>query len=243
MNCKYCGKLTPIWGSKNKKYCNLKCQRAYEAKIDKIIFDDKECAICLKKFTPVSRLNKYCSYKCKHIAELAARSKKPYIKNCKQCFKEFNPYTSLDKFCSANCRVEHLKSKRTRRWNPEKVKKILGKNNPAYRNGLYARGAKKSAIGQRLFQSNAKEYRQDIINRYGYLFCENCKASGNIKLEAHHIVYRSEKPLHEHLHDKGNILLVCVKCHNKFHSHKSLRNSIVRQRKLYELFGNDILDK
>ncbi len=168
---------------------------------------------------------------------------KPKQKKCKFCGSLFAPYTSLDKFCSSNCRVENQKSTRSFRWNPESTKKIIGKNNPAYRNGTYCRNIKKSTASEREFIRHGKAIRSDMILDVGYLHCENCKTSNSIKFECHHLVFRSEKPLHENLHKRDNLILLCIQCHNDFHKSKTLRNDIVSSRKLNILFGDDVLNK
>lgn len=247
MNCKNCNMITPTFGGKHKKYCNLNCQREYEKKISKINFSPISCIICNKEFTPKSKQNKCCSPHCKYLKDLSRRSKKPKTKICKVCNKEFKPYTSLDKFCSKECRIENVKANRVRRlkgfksWSKESLQKITGENNPCYRNGVYSKGANKTSIGQRLFTKNAKEIEQKMFENEGYKYCENCKISNAIRYERHHIIYRSEKPLHPNLHDKENILIVCISCHNEFHRIKSKRNNLVLKRGLDKIFGQDVL--
>ena len=65
----------------------------------------------------------------------------------------------------------------------------------------------------------------------------------NTKFETHHIIYRSEKPNHEHLHSSNNLILLCVLCHNYFHKSKQTRVELVKERKLNEMFGNDVWRK
>ena len=225
------------------KYCSEKCHREYWDKKNKKVFAYKKCDMCGKDFMPVSSLNKYCSMGCKREADTLKRSNKPYTKKCKFCGVEFMPYTSLTKFCSANCRIDYIKSQRKRNWNPEKANAITGTANPAYRNGDYQRNVKRSSAGLRLFMKNAKEIEHCMIEDLGYIYCEQCGTSKSLRFERHHIIYRSEKPNHINLHDKENILIVCIKCHNELHKHKGLRNTIVESRKLNELFGNDVLNK
>lgn len=243
MLCLNCNKETSKWGSRYKKYCSITCKKEYENKIRKKHFNETNCEICGNIFTPRNTLNKYCSNKCSYQAELQKRSNKPKVKICKLCGKEFKPYTSLDKFCSSSCRIEFLKqnSGRKKRWNS--TKNIEGEKNPAYRNGFYTRISEKTAVGQRLFTKNAVEIEQDMINNVGYKYCQHCKISNPLRFERHHIIYRSEKPNHPNLHNKENIYILCIQCHNEFHKHKSLRNELVINRKLNEIFGDDILNK
>jgi 5-methylcytosine-specific restriction endonuclease McrA len=135
-----------------------------------------------------------------------------------------------------------MKSKRAWRWSKESVNKITGKNNPCYRNGESMRSVKKDATGLKLFFKNRNEYKASLIDKNGSLWCERCGSTSS-KLEAHHIIYRSEKPRHKHLHSKENIILLCVPCHNWFHKSKSNRNELVLERKLNLLFGDSVLDK
>ena len=187
-------------------------------------------------------MNIYCSKECLNVA-WGKKPNKPKVKKCKYCGSEFNPYTSLDKFCSAKCRIDNMKSKRSFQWSDESIKKRIGKNNPAYRNGCYTRDYKKRNKGERIFIANRRKIKKSMVDEVGYIYCQNCNNSRSIRYEGHHLIYRSEKPLHENLHDIDNIIILCIECHNEFHKHKSLRNEIVRARKLNILFGDDILDK
>ena len=146
-------------------------------------------------------------------------SRKP--KKCSECKGLFLPYTSLDKFCSPDCAFKAISPK-------GKEKKPTIKKSPVY--------------VDRVFDENKAEYREEMIDRCGYLYCEHCDRSG-LRYEAHHLIFRSEKPNHAHIHSKRNIYLLCKTCHGMFHDKKGLRNNIVVQRNLSELFGIDILNK
>lgn len=242
MKCKNCNKETNLWGNNYKKYCNIKCQREFEKNNKKINYNPIKCIICENVFIPKSYVNCCCSLKCKFKYGNLKISKKSKVKTCINCNKEYKPYTSLTKYCSANCRVENIKKKRKSNWSNESVEKRKGINNPAYKNGDRVFGKKVNANGLRLFQKNKKEYINQMIENNGYTFCEKCKQTNN-KLEGHHIIFRSEKPNHQNLHDKINITLVCVKCHNWYHQKKGNRNDIVKERNLHLIFGNDVIDK
>jgi hypothetical protein len=149
----------------------------------------------------------------------------------------------LDKFCSANCRVLNQKAKRKFNWTPEQLAKRMGDKNPGFRNGMYARTTKRTSTGNRLFFRNRDEIKQGMIDDVGYVHCEHCKTSSTYQFEAHHIIYRSEKPLHPNLNDKPNILILCMQCHNDFHKSKGMRNELVVSRGLDKIFGADVLDK
>lgn len=244
MECKNCGNVTHKFGAKYVKYCGYKCKLEYEAKKRKKHFKDINCTVCSKKFTPKSKISKHCSPHCKYIYELAQRSKKPKEKVCAFCEKTYTPYTSLDKFCSAECRINMQKSKRKFNWTPEQVANRMGDKNPAFRNGMFARGVKNSAAGMRLFQKNAKYIKKKMIDTVGFVSCQQCGISNPLYgFEAHHIIYRSEKPLHPNLHDKENIYILCKPCHNLYHKNKSIRNELVLNRGLDKIFGIDVLNK
>ena len=203
----------------------------------------KKCKVCGNEFQPLTSLNKYCSFDCARNAKNLAKRKNLGQKKCIQCGGLFKPYTSLDKFCSAQCRFDHQKAQRSRNWDKEKAQGISGENNPSYRNGFYTRKSKKNAQGEKIFIKNSKILKQIMIDNLGYVCCQNCQTSNSPRFETHHIVYRSEKPNHEHLHDLRNLIVVCIQCHNEFHKKKSMRNDLVEERKLYELFGQDVRDK
>jgi|688.fasta_scaffold135832_3 hypothetical protein len=242
MGCLYCKKKTDkIWG-RSKKYCDVSCRDKYFYSLKKKTFSEIKCIVCDTVFMPVSKTNKCCSWQCKRKNDTAKRSNKPKIKKCSFCEKEYTPYTSLDKFCSANCRTEKVKSKRIRRWSKDSVAKRMGKKNPAYVHGQAVKGSKQNSEGLRLFRKNREEYEQEMIDRVGYLYCERCGKS-NVRLETHHVIWRSEKPGHPNLHDKINMTKACVPCHNHYHNHKGSRNEMVKERGLDKIFGNDVLDK
>ena len=202
-----------------------------------------QCKLCNKEFVKNNSRQIYCSKKCKYEKGLKDRSKKPLIKSCGVCQKEFKPYSSIDKFCSANCRVENMKSKRSRRWGKEATEKRIGKNNPSFKSGMYARGSKRSEEGGKEYLRTRNQMRADMILNFGYLFCEHCGTNETYQWEMHHLIYRSEKPLHPHLHNQRNLINLCMKCHNWFHKNKANRNEIVEKRNLNELFGDDVLNK
>ena len=202
-----------------------------------------KCIVCETEFLQKTSVHKCCSKKCKEKYQGDKRSKKPKTKICGVCKVDFKPYTSLDKFCSANCRVENQKSKRCRRWTAESTEKRIGKNNPGYRNGMYTRTSDKTAEGNRLFLRIRNGMRERMKNEHGFIYCERCETTSTYQFEMHHIVYRSEKPNHTHLHDERNLINLCMECHNWYHKAKENRSILVETRKLYELFGEDVRNK
>lgn len=241
MKCANCN--TPIDGKMKRRYCSSFCHREFWDKARKITQSEKDCKVCGSKFMPKSKLNICCSIKCKRKRDTELRTDKPKIKNCKVCSKEYTPYTSLSSFCSYECRHENMKSKRSRRWSQEAIDKRKGKNNPSYTHGMSINGkTSMTHEGMRKFRKNCKEMDDEMINEYGYIFCEWCRQTTS-RIEHHHIIFRSEKPKHPNLHDKENIITLCVPCHNKFHSKKGTRNELVEKRGLNKIFGNDVLNK
>lgn len=94
----------------------------------------------------------------------------------------------------------------------------------------------------RQYNKNRLELHEEMYDLHGFYFCQNCGRSG-VGLECHHLIFRSEKPNHEHINHKKNLIIVCRKCHDKFHGNKGARNKIVESRGLDLLFGNDVLNK
>lgn len=83
---------------------------------------------------------------------------------------------------------------------------------------------------------------EEMKDMYGYLFCLKCKrSSGFYKLHVHHLVFRSEAPYHENLHDKKNLFICCNTCHDEFHNNKEVRQDIIEERGLRELFSDIVI--
>lgn len=112
-----------------------------------------------------------------------------------------------------------------------------GKKNPSYRNG-FAMSGKRTYIGIHL--RACSKYRKEFLGKNDYLFCEICgvNTNGTLKFEVHHIYFASLYPKHKELHNPLNLVLVCIKCHNKFHSsrYREEFNKIEEERGLKELF-------
>lgn len=87
------------------------------------------------------------------------------------------------------------------------------------------------------YSKNRKEVIQDQLDEYGYTFCQRCGTSNAFKFDIHHIAMKSEVPNHPEMHNKRNLIIVCRKCHNKFHGDKSIRDGIVKERGLEKLFN------
>lgn len=119
------------------------------------------------------------------------------------------------------------------------MKKRLGKKNPAYRNGF-------AMIGKRTYTGihlrACSKYRKAFLEKYGYLFCEACRVNqnGTPRFEVHHIYFASKYPKHPHLHDFANLIMVCIQCHNDFHSSKLKEKfqELEKERGLKKLFAS-----
>lgn len=210
----------------------------------------KTCTVCGKEFsfdpqpykgkfgmarTPWN--TKICSDKCRDIARLRRakeqserKRKVVVVKKCKNCGKDvvssqYCPRT----FCegkAGECYKSYLSQNRQ------------GKKNPAYRNGL-AMAGKRIYTGKHL--RACSKYRKAFLEKHRYLFCEVCWVNQHAtpKFEVHHIYFASLYPKHKELHNPRNLILVCLQCHNDFHSGKMRSdtfNRIEKERGLKELF-------
>jgi len=89
-----------------------------------------------------------------------------------------------------------------------------------------------------------RKYREKFIEKYGFYFCEQCGVNNSFRFEVHHIVFRSEKPNNDFIHDHRNLIHICLDCHIKFHNGqfgKNMRKPLIEKRGLTELFGDEIL--
>ena len=95
----------------------------------------------------------------------------------------------------------------------------------------------------KLSDNEYKKNRQIVIdnmlnNRPWHLFCQKCKRSViDGHFHVHHIIYRSEAPYHENLHNPLNLIICCNSCHDVFHGKKrEEREYLIIERGLRELF-------
>jgi len=199
----------------------------------------RTCIICGSEFLIdkwFKSLNKTCCYDCKHENQLrisreqAIRKKAQIInKICRYCGKEVVSTAWCPRnFCggkAGECYKKFLSESRK------------GKKNPAYRNGFAISGSRKyTGIHLRA----CSKYRKAFLEKHGYLFCESCNinSNGTPKFEVHHIYYASLYPKHKELHNTKNLILLCLQCHNDFHSSKRKEEflQIEEARGLKELF-------
>ena len=236
IKCKFCGEEFYISFSRfnTKKYCSREC-----AKQDDYGFKEKtkNCQWCQETFLIKSSLrtqDKYCGDDCAKQAFKEKQEERyeklrnePVIGKCKNCLKEFE-YSKLFSrtYCSKKCQSEMYSKARK------------GKNNPAYRNGLYLGQSTGKYAGLHLRM--CAKYRKAFLEKNSYLYCEVCgvNANGTPRFEVHHIYFASRVPKHPELHNFRNLILVCIQCHNNFHSSKNKEEfeRIEEERGLKELF-------
>ncbi len=135
---------------------------------------------------------------------MCAECGKPFLRKSRRSFTSFNNA----QYCSDECRFSSYKTTR------------LGKSNSAYRNGFFTK--KRMSSGRRLITKRHMNacvlYRKNFIKEHNYIFCESCGTNNSFKFEVHHIYYASLWPRHPELHNPKNLILVCIQCHNDFHS-------------------------
>ena len=150
------------------------------------------------------------------------RAGKKYV--CKICGTEYerNPYCNA-KYCSRKCFAIDQKEKRK------------GKKNPNFKTGLYINGKYSTTKTGAHHLYECGKYKLEFLEKHDYLYCENCGVSNSIRYEVHHIVFASEAPKHPQLHNRKNMILTCIKCHNFFHKNKKNRNKLVIKRGLEEI--------
>jgi hypothetical protein len=192
----------------------------------------RNCVICGNQFIINNQLRlnrKTCSDECHYKLKIEITKKnheKIVEHNCKQCEVIFFSKQHLyRKFCSMNCQIKYLQENRR------------GKNNPGYRNGLRTNGMGATKIHMAACRKNRREF----LKENDYLFCELCGTNQSLRFESHHIVFASEAPNHKELHNKKNLIMLCIQCHNDLHIKKYLRNSLVIKRGLNKLFGRNLL--
>ena len=181
---------------------------------------DKKCLHCNKVFSTKFSRKTTCSQGCRkaHTKTLPCRT---HPGQCKRCGKEFVATNKKIKHCSVAC------------------SKPKGKAHPAYKHGHRAEGKRFPRHNEAEYKKVSTKIREKMMDG-GYMYCQVCSRSGLGRYDTHHIVYRSEAPRHENLHNERNLVICCVPCHNWFHKKKENRARIVQDRRLWELFPNKI---
>jgi hypothetical protein len=202
----------------------------------------KKCTWCwqikgLEEFHSDIYQKDWKASKCKECKKII-----PAKKNCKHCVTEFQPLRKSTKFCSIICRdkfwnyerwLKELKCQCVKCWTIFKQER---------KNNKYCSKECKNAFDADTRNRNTdylkglRKIKGQMIESKGFIYCQNCHTSNSLKWEYHHIVYRSEKPKHKHLHNEANIILCCIKCHNWFHKKKSNRNELIKERSLELIF-------
>lgn len=201
-----------------------------------------KCKVCKTEFyISGSRfgVRKYCSTECARKDDYGFKPKSKKCANCAGVFTIKESIRSGDKTCSTKCRGEMVRRRAEEQTVRKKttVVKRRGKNNPAYRNGKAMQG-KRTYTGIHL--RACSKYRKALIEKHGYQFCESCKVNqnGTPKFEVHHIYFASLYPKHKQLHNTKNLINLCIRCHNDFHSSKRKEEfaQLEKDRGLKELF-------
>lgn len=207
----------------NQITCSKQCAKERWKVVEKERLQDPEYRRIFYEKKKISALKDYE----KHRERCLLDAKKlRYTKNCKECWKEFKAYSKTLLLCSKECQSIWLK--RDRIW----------ENNPAFRNWSYTKESNKldHKKWDYKFQKMCKEMNEEMVEKYWYRFCECCWINQSLRWEHHHIVFRSEKPWHEFLHNKLNTIHLCIKCHNEFHKNKSKRDPLMQERWLDKIF-------
>ena len=204
---------------------------------------NKKCKICGKEFEAVkSPWNRsICSRECVYKAnrerarkQREEKKKKIIVRKCRYCGKDVESTAYCPQsFCGGKygeCYKKHLSENRK------------GKGNPAYRHGLRMSDKPKGRnyITSKHLRACSK-YKKEFMNKHSYMFCEvcGCNETMTLKFEVHHIYWASRYPQHKELHNPKNLVLVCIQCHNNFHSGKVYQDKfeeLEKKRGLKELF-------
>lgn len=177
--------------------------------------------ICGVEFLKKHSTHLFCSTLCKNKAKGNKAVKTPLKeKKCKYCKTTFKPKNSLQVFCRELCDKKYTKEREERLGLVKKATKTQEQN--------------------KVFEKNKKILKERIVDEVGYLLCEKCTRT-DLPFEVHHIVFRSEAPLHKHLHSLPNLIHLCIDCHDWYHEDKSRREELVKERKLVKIFGQSII--
>lgn len=150
----------------------------------------------------------------------------------------------------ANCEIckdEYIKRTESHATCPKKeCRKLYSKRRMKILNWKQA-----AEMKERSEKTSAKEFKittvikaaiiHDMIRDFWKTYCEICGPSKPVEnLQLHHIIFRSEVPRHPQKHSRINTILLHPECHMWLHEKKSNRDSIIRKRKLWEIFPEKI---
>lgn len=211
------------------------------------------CKVCQKEFEVVSHggtgmfqrsispwNKKMCSRECAykngidHARKQSEEKKKKVVeRKCRQC----NTIVVSTAYCPQNfcggkygeCYKVFLSENRK------------GSKNPSYNHGL--RSNKKIGTYTAIHRNACAGYRKEFLSKNDYLFCEVCgvNSNGTPRFEVHHLYFASLYPKHTELHNHKNLILICIQCHNDFHSNKNYDKFIELEesRGLKKLFASN----
>lgn len=94
----------------------------------------------------------------------------------------------------------------------------------------------KSTVDPPELVKNRKILESEMVDKFGYLYCQRCQKSKAYKFEVHHIIFRSRAPKHPMLHDKVNLIILCSRCHDIVHEKPSENEVLINQRNLRKIF-------
>jgi predicted HNH restriction endonuclease len=83
---------------------------------------------------------------------------------------------------------------------------------------------------------NRKELTNEMLEKYGYLFCEMCMSTREYKYHCHHIMSRGRYPNHPMLHEKINLVIICDDCHELCHQKPEYNEKLIEKRNLRSIF-------
>lgn len=231
--CKVCKKSFVVFPSRlnTRKYCDKEC-----AKKDNYGFKNryKKCIICQKTFLITSQLrlqDKTCSKECWYENNKIISKKHSSEKKEQKCKKCGILYSKNKKYIGTNLCINCIYKKSS--------KERMGKNNPNFSSGLYVKRKRTSRQNIKHLNACAK-YKRHFIKKNGYKYCEVCKVNNSFQFQVHHIYFASKFPRHKELHNFKNLILVCLDCHQKFHSGKKYEDVFIKlekERGLKELFA------
>lgn len=188
-----------------------------------------KCKVCGDKiYVSQSRwgTKKYCSWECGNYDNWGF---KPRKKKCVICGEEFEIISQLqiqNKTCSKYCHNELAK-----KISQERKKRTIYK---------YGFTMNRKDSGEHL--RACSKYKKEFIKKHGKVYCESCKTKNSLKFETHHILSAGRHPKHPELHNPRNLILLCIQCHNDFHSSKRKQeyNKLLINRGLDKLFRINI---
>jgi 5-methylcytosine-specific restriction endonuclease McrA len=75
---------------------------------------------------------------------------------------------------------------------------------------------------------------------YDYVHClnEDCKNPNEHPHSVHHIYSRSKYPRHKEIHNMLNLIMLCQKCHDKFH-HGKTKDDYIEVKRLTRKWSNE----